>query len=192
MKDETPKKGSIERYRDSSPVTVFIILVITIVLVYFSITTGVNLAFDGFDKIYSGYPDEQYKELEKELDNVVVNNKYIDIKNISDPNIDFTEIYTRSNSKFNLSPQENWNITLKKGDIEVYSTINKSSDGTLEVKTIRDTSKAGFYVNQTVATAIVVIISLIVATSIWAIIVVIYFWVIDRLVDIEKNVSKKS
>lgn len=191
MENETVRKGSIERYRDSefSWLTSSIFVLLLIVLFYFSITIGVNLAFGGFDKIYSGYPNSEYEDLEKEFNNIIVDKKYIDMKRLSDANIEFTEKYSKSNSY----PEETWEITLEKGDIEVYSTIKKSDDGTLEVKATRDTSNAGFYVNRTVTAAGIIILCLFIPAIIWTIILIIYLWTLDRLVDIERKcIAKKA
>lgn len=191
MKNETVKKGRIERYKDKdfSRLTSLIFILLLLFIFYFSITTGANLAFGGFDKIYSGYPNERYEDLEKEFNNIIVDKRYIDMKKLSDKNIEFTEKYSKSNSY----PEETWEITLEKGDIEVYSTIKRADNGTLELKSTRDTSKAGFYVNRTVTAAGIILLCLFISAIIWTIVLVIYFSIIDKLVEVErKYIARKA
>lgn len=184
MKNETVKKGRIERLeKNGSLIAGLIFLLLLISLLYFSITTGVNLAFDGFSKVYSGYPNAKYEDLEKELSNIIVDNKYIDMERLSDPNIEFKKTHSKSNSY----PAETWDITLKKNDIEVSSTIKKSEDGTLELKSMRDTSKVGFYINRTFALVGVIILCIAIAVIIWILMCFIYFMVLDILVAIQRK-----
>lgn len=191
MENETVKKGRIERYRDrdGSPITGIIFLVFIIVLLYFSVTTGANLAYGGFNKVYTGYPNSKYEDLEKEFDNIIVENKYIDMQKLSDSTIEFTETYFKSNSY----PREKWEISLENKDIKVSSVIKKSEDGTLELRTMRDTSKVGFYINRTLGIIGIIIICIIISGIAFAVFFSIYFFIIDRLIDIErKYIAKKA
>ena len=78
------------------------------------------------------YPEETYKMLEEEVNNLLVDDKYIDTEKLSDKNIqDDIEYYLLDSDS-----DSNWKIKLRKGNISVCATIIKSPDDTLLVEKI--------------------------------------------------------
>ena len=170
MKNETVKKGRIKRFitEEISRLGATALLLLCIGMVFVSIFIGVNISFGGFNKIYSGYPEQQYLKLEEEFNRIIVDNQYINMERLSDKDIEYTKTFIKSNSY----PEKTWEIVLEKGDAKLASSIIRSEEGKLEVIYYREISEAGFKFLRTIKLIIVLCFGIVISLIPWTVIVI--------------------
>ena len=129
-----------------------ILVSIAIVLIVCFTFGYVQYTYGGFKTMFS-YPESEYEDMKVELQNIIVNNQYIDKERISDK-------YIECNITYESTKDGEWTsceIFMRKGRALMNGIVTKTEERTLDVKSAIYT-RAGYLWSKVVELAITITI----------------------------------